>query len=55
MLSKEGVFIEVMDISNILNMGTDEVASIVGEIFGKDNPEGALEMISVLMNESKDR
>jgi hypothetical protein len=55
MLSKEGVFIEVMDISNILNMGPDEVASIVGEIFGKDNPEGALEMISVLMNESKDR
>ena len=53
MLSKEGVFIEVMDISNALEMGPDDIATLVSEIFGKDNPNGALEMIHILTSTDK--
>ena len=58
MLSKEGVFMEIMDISNELDLGPDDIASVVWEIFGKDSPESALlklEMISMLKNKDKSR
>jgi len=45
MLSRDAIFIEIMDLSKEFNLKKGEIASLVIEVFSNDNPSGAIEAL----------